>query len=117
MSQQFQAKQLSDALSNSIGTLYKLEGFGLVFIFIGTLFLLSALFVGNTITSYIIAALGSLIILVVLYFFYTRDIKSLQKAQMNIQKNKEVIDTFQEAAIQMSDLAYDLHTVTNAHAQ
>jgi uncharacterized membrane protein YcjF (UPF0283 family) len=103
---------LSDAISSPIIKAYKAGGLGLTFIFIGTFLLLAALFFhqGSWI-SYLSATLGTLMILAVLYLFYIKDIRQLQELSQKINRNKELIDTIQKAAIEMTDLSYELQAL------
>ena len=109
-------KPLSESLSNPIIKSYKAGGLGLVFVFLGTLLLLLALYIGKGILCYLVAALGSLMILSVLYLFYFQDIKKLKDLNASIKNNRELIDTVQAAAIQMTDLAYDLQALAFKNA-
>lgn len=105
-----------DSISNSIAKLYREGNYALVLVFIGTLFLLVALFFGHNIVGYTIGALGCITILTVLYFFYTRDIRPLKQENDNMQRNQAIVDTFQEAANQLARTANDLHTFTIIYA-
>lgn len=109
-------KPLSEAISGPIIKAYRAGGFGLVFVFIGTLLLLVALFFGGGLIGDVIGILGCLMILTVLYLFYFQSIKPLKDINERIQRNQELIDTVQETAIQMTDLAYDLQALAFKHA-
>jgi len=109
-------KPLSEALSEPLVKAYKVGGYGLVFVFAGTMLLLVALFFGEGILRYFVGVLGALMILAVLGLFYFQDIKKLVDANKNIQKNQELIDTVQETAIQMTDLAYTLQALAFKNA-
>lgn len=116
LSKENKVKNLSEAISAPIIDSYKAGGLGLVFAFLGTLLLLIALFSGKGVYGYIFGILGSLMILAVLCLFYFRDIKKLKDINDSIEKNKELIDNVQEAAIQMTDLAYGLQSLAFKHA-
>jgi hypothetical protein len=109
-------KPLSEALSEPLVKAYKVGGYGLVFVFAGTMLLLVALFFGEGILRYFVGVLGASMILAVLGLFYFQDIKKLVDANKNIQKNQELIDTVQETAIQMTDLAYTLQALAFKNA-
>lgn len=109
-------KPLSEALSEPLVKAYKVGGYGLVFVFAGTMLLLVALFFGEGILRYFVGVLGALMILAVLGLFYFQDIKKLVDVNENIQKNQELIDTVQETAIQVTDLAYTLQALAFKNA-
>jgi type II secretory pathway component PulJ len=109
-------KPLSEALSEPLVKAYKVGGYGLVFVFAGTMLLLVALFFGEGILRYFVGMLGALMILAVLGLFYFQDIKKLVDVNRNIQKNQELINTVQETAIQMTDLAYTLQALAFKNA-
>lgn len=109
-------KPLSEAISDPILKAYKAGGYGLVFVFTGTLMLLVTLFVERGIFSFILAVLGTIMILAVLYLFYFQDIKKLKDLHTSMQQNQELIDTVQATAIQMTDLAYDLQALSFKYA-
>ncbi len=48
-------------------------------------------------------------------FFYFQSIRPLQSAEAQIERNKEIVNTVQESAIQMADLASNLHKLTIMH--
>jgi hypothetical protein len=109
-------KPLSEALSEPLVKAYKVGGYGLVFVFAGTMLLLVALFFGDGILRYFLGALGALMILAVLGLFYFQDIKKHIDVNRNIQKNQELINTVQETAIEMTDLAYTLRALAFKNA-
>lgn len=109
-------KPLSEALSDPIVKAYSVGGYGLVFVFAGTLLLLIALFFGQGIFHYFVGVLGALMILAVLALFYFQDIKKLVDVNRNIRRNEELINTVQETAIQMTDLAYTLQSLAFKNA-
>ena len=109
-------KPLSDAISAPIVDAYKAGGLGLTLVFVGTLLLLSTLLFGGSITAYVIGILGALIILTVLYLFYFQSIKPLKDLNDRVKKNQETINTVQQAAIQMTDLAYNLQSLAFKNA-
>lgn len=111
-----EVKPLSDALSEPLVKAYKAGGYGLVFIFSGTILLLIALFSGEGILRYLVGIIGALMILAVLALFYFQDIKKLVDVNKNISKNEELINTVQETAIYMTDLAYTLQALAFKNA-
>jgi hypothetical protein len=116
MNRESSVKPLSDAIATPILKAYKAGGFGLVFVFVGTLLLLVALFFGEGLPRYIAAAVGTLMIFFVLVLFYFQDIKKLQQASVTINRNAELVDTIQQTAIEMTDLASHLQSLAFKHA-
>jgi len=110
-------KPLSNAIAIPIVRAYRAGGFGLVFVFVGTLLLLTAMFVGKGPTGYIVATVGTIMIIFVLILFYLQDIKKLQQAGDNIKRNSELVDTIQNTAIKMTDLASHLQSLAFKHAE
>ena len=109
-------KRLSDALASPILKAYKAGGFGLVLVFVGTLLLLAAMFFGEGLPRYIAATIGTLMILLVLLLFYLQDIRKLQQASDSIKSNAELVDTIQQTAIELTDLASHLQSLAFKHA-
>lgn len=107
---------LLSGLSAPVERLYKTDGYGLVFTVIGTFLLLVSLFSEKGIIGYVIGALGTLMIVVALYFFYKRDFSKIRNLNRAIQSNKDIVDIVQKAAIEMTDLAYDFHEVTGKYS-
>jgi hypothetical protein len=58
---------------------------------------------------------GVFIVLVLVFFFYFQSIKPLQYMAAQIARNKEIVNTIQESAIQMADLASNLNKLTITH--
>lgn len=109
-------KPLSEALSEPIVRAYKVGGYGLAFVFAGTLLLIISLFFGQDIFRYVISGIGSLMILTVLALFYFQDIKRLKDISDDIKENKDLIDTVQETAIQMTELSSTLQSLAFKNA-
>jgi len=107
---------LLSGLSAPVERLYKTAGYGLVFTVIGTFLLLISLFSEKSVVGYAIGALGSLMILIVLYFFYKRDYSKIRNLNRAVQSNKDIVDIVQKAAIEMTDLAYDFHEVVGKYS-
>lgn len=105
------------ALSAPIVKAYKAGGYGLVFVFVGTMLLLLALFFGKGALGYVVGVVGAFMILAVLGLFYIQDIKKLRDVNNTIRRNQEPIDTVQETAIQMTDLAYTLQALAFKNAE
>ena len=110
-------KPLSEAISIPIIKAYRVGGFGLVFIFIGTLLLLTAFLFNTNFVSYLSAGVGTLLILVVLLFFYFQSIRPLMQFSQTIQLNRATIDAVQTTAIQLTELISDLQSLAFKHAE
>jgi hypothetical protein len=109
-------KPLADAIAIPILKAYKAGGLGLVFVFTGTFLLLVALFFGAGVSRYIVAVVGTCMIFLVLVFFYLQDIRKLQQAHERIEYNRDLVNTIQQTAIEMTDLAYTLQALAFKHA-
>jgi hypothetical protein len=108
-------KPISDAISGPVIKAYTAGGYGLVTVMVGVILLL----VGGLLHSgpgYAIAAIGTAMIFAFLYFFYVHDVKRLRDVSRQITDNKELIDTVQLMAIEMTDLAHDLQALAFKHA-
>lgn len=116
MQKEIYIKPLSEAIATPILKAYKAGGFGLVLIFLGTLLLLATMFFGNGLPRYICAIVGTLMIFLVLILFYFQDIKKLKQAGDSIDNNAELVDTIQQTAIEMTDLASHLQSLAFKHA-
>lgn len=117
MSNETYIKPLSDAIASPIMKAYRAGGFGLVLIFVGTLLLLATMFFGQGLPRYIVAIVGTLMIFSVLILFYFQDIKKLKQASKSIDLNAELVDTIQQTAIEMTDLASHLQSLAFKHAE
>ena len=110
-------KPLSDAISKPITDAYKVGGLGLSFLTLGAILMLIAFFWNDkTILTYFIFGIGTILIFATLAYFYFNDLRKLLKAQNAIQQNKELIDTIQQTAIEMTEFAYTLQALTFKHA-
>ena len=109
-------KPLSDALSGGIAKVYKLGGLGLTFIFVGSLLLLTSALIPRGPLSYVLAGVGLVLILVVVFLFYQREIRPMRNAQESVIANAELVDTVQETALEMTALANHLQALSFKHA-
>ncbi len=110
-------KKLSDSISTPIVRAYKAGGYGLTFLTVGSLFLLiAAIFNLDNWPRYLLAGVGILLIFPVLILFYFKDIKKLSELNKNIKSNKDMIDTVQNTAIEMTELANNLQALAFKYA-
>jgi ABC-type multidrug transport system fused ATPase/permease subunit len=117
MSKAVNVKPLSEAISTPIMAAYKAGGLGLSFLTLGAIMMLIAFFWNDRgVLAYITLSVGVILIFATLAFFYFKDLRKLVKAQNSIQKNKELIDTIQQTALEMTELAYTLQSLTFKHA-
>ncbi len=105
-------KLLSEAISSPIIKAHQEGGLALVFILIGTLLMLGAFFFGISIFGVASLVIGSLIILVIVSFFYFQSIRPLQQLNAQIKRNQEIIDTVQSYALKMAEMTRDFNKLT-----
>lgn len=109
-------KPLSEALLEPLVNAHKVGIYGLAFGLVGTMLLVATLFLEERILRYLIGALGASIILMALGLFYFQTTKKLIDVNRSIQKKQELINTVQETAIQMTDLAYTIQALAFKNA-
>lgn len=93
--------KFSDNLAVSIEKLYRAGGFALVFIFIGILAMLTGHFFGGPLSNWIFG-IGALLNIVCLGFFLYVQLSGPIKARQAIQENKEMMDSIQEIALELT---------------
>ena len=117
MSKLADIKPLSDAISTPITQAYKAGGLALTLLTLGAILMLIAFFSSNReALTYVIFGVGAVLIFATLAFFYFKDMRKLVRAQTSVQKNKELLDTIQRTAIEMTELAFTLQSLTFKHA-
>jgi hypothetical protein len=104
-------KPLAEVIGAPIFKAYKAGGVGLVLVCMGTLLLLAALFWGAGTLRYLLATVGTCLVLFVLVLFYFQDIHKLKQASESIESNRDLVDAIQQTAIDMTDLAYSLQSL------
>jgi ABC-type multidrug transport system fused ATPase/permease subunit len=109
-------KPLAEVIGVPILKAYQAGSVGLVLVCMGTLLLLAALFWGAGALRYILATVGTFMVLLVLVLFYLQDIRKLKQASESIESNRDLINAIQQTAIEMTDLAYDLQSLTFRYA-
>jgi len=109
--------KLSDAFGAPIVSAYKAGGFGLAFLVLGASLLLAAFrWNDRGIFTYLILGVGILLITSTLTLFYFKDLKKLMNAHKAIKRNAELIDTIQQTALEMTELADSLQALVFKHA-
>lgn len=109
-----QIKALSDALAEPLTKAYRVGGFGLAFLLLGGLLLLTASLVPRTefsIPIALAASVGLILILLPCYFFYVREIRPIARAHEAVRQNAEFIDTIQKTAMSMTESALLIQAV------
>jgi hypothetical protein len=110
-------KALSEALYGSANQAYTASGFGLSFLISGALLMVTAfLWPTKRMISYTMMFIGSALIFFTCIIFYLRNVKPLLNIRNNIQQNKELIDTVQKSALEMTELASNLQSLAFKHA-
>jgi hypothetical protein len=109
-------KKLSEGISTPVLRAYKAGGYGLAFLTMGCLFLVIAAVFLNEWPRYLLASAGTVLIAPVLVLFYLQDIKKLGDLHRGIKGKKNMIDTVQTTAIEMTELASNLQAFAFKHA-
>jgi hypothetical protein len=110
-----EVRRFSDALGEPLIKAYRLGGFGLAFLLLGAFLLASAAAVSGPL-GYVLAGLGLILVVVPCYFFYVKEIRPIARAQRAAKREAEVIDSVQDAALEMTRTADALSwlALTNA---
>jgi ABC-type multidrug transport system fused ATPase/permease subunit len=109
-------KSLSDAVMEPITKAYRIGGFGLAFLLLGALLMLTATFVTASSLSYSLVFVGFILVVLPCYFFYVKEIRPISRAQRAVGQSTEMIDAVQETAISMTELALELQALAFKHA-
>jgi hypothetical protein len=108
--------RLSDALSEPLTKAYRIGGFGLAFLLLGAIFLTASAATPRGLLSYLIAAVGVVLVVVPCYFFYVKEIRPIKAAQTQVSSNAELIDSVQTAALTTTLAAYELQSLAYRYA-
>jgi len=111
-------KPLSEAIFEPLNRAYKAGGFGLAILSLGALLMLLAYFwkeEGPFRLLFLFS--GLLMVMLPAGFFYLKDIRPLLRAQNSVEQNKELIDSVQRTAIELTELASDLQSLAFKHAK
>ena len=109
-----QVKLLADAISTPIIKAYTTGGYGLSLLTVGAVLLV--LDVVSPERNYLAAIVGTVVIASVLAFFWFHGIRTLRQAQKSIHDNRELLNSIQGTAIQMTELSSHLQSLAFKHA-
>jgi hypothetical protein len=109
-------RPLSDALSEPLTKAYRVGGFGLAFLVLGAIFLATSAVSSRGALSYLVAAVGLLLVAVPCYFFYVKEIRPIASVQRQVKRNEELLNLIQEAAYKMTLTAYELQLLASRYA-
>jgi hypothetical protein len=111
-----QVKLLSDAIIEPITKAYRVGGFGLAFLLLGAIMILLGALISLGDFVYPLAFAGLLLIIIPCYFFYAREIRPVSAAKKLTAQNREMIDTVQATAIEITNLTLVLQALAFKHA-
>lgn len=112
-----EVRRFSDAISEPLVKAYRLGGFGLAFLVLGAIFLAASVAAPSGSLTYLVASVGFLLIVVPCYFFYVKEIRPLASAQRTVRRESELLDSVQDAALEMTRAAYDLQALALTNAR
>lgn len=108
--------RLSDSLTNSFTRLYRIGGLALVFVFIGTLTMLTGHLFPGALPGPIFA-IGALVTIVCLVFFLYTQVQGPLRAVKAIRDNEETIDALQDVSLELTRFAWAIQSFTFKHVQ
>ena len=110
-------KPLSDAISEPLRKAYVAGGFGLALLTLGAALMLTAFFWQQQgPVRYVILATGLVLVLFTLAYVYLKELRRLSKVQASVKSNKEMLDTIQLTAVELTELVFDLQSLAFKHA-
>jgi hypothetical protein len=109
--------RLSDTLSEPLTKAYRIGGFGLAFLLLGAIFLTASAAAPRGLLSYVVAAVGVVLVVVPCYFFYVKEIRPIKAAQTQVRSNAELIDSVQAAALTTTRAAGELQALAFKYAE
>jgi hypothetical protein len=110
-------KPLSEAIFEPLNRAYKLGGFGLAFLALGSFLMLAAFFLpARGILPYLVLFAGFVMIVLVSLLFYLKDIRPIYAAQRSVEQNSELIDVVQKTALEMTRLASNMEALAFKHS-
>lgn len=106
-------KSLSKAIEAPLTAAHRAGGLALTFLTLGTILMLVAFFASDRAPlTYAVFFTGVGLIATTLTYFYFKAMHKLIAARESVKKNKELIDSIQQAAWEMTELAYTLQSLT-----
>jgi hypothetical protein len=117
MSELAKIEPLSKAVATPLERAYRAGGLGLSLLTLGAILMLVAYVYGKRgLVSHAVLALGAMLILSVLVYFYIGDMRKLVGARKKIRENKELVDTVQQTAVEATQLALHLQSLAFKYA-
>jgi len=111
------ARPLADALSSPLVDAYRVGGFGLAFLLLGSAMLSGAGLTDTSLVSYILVVAGLILILIPCYFFYIKEVRPIGRARQAVARNEEIINEMQRAAMSTTQLGLMLQAVVYKHSK
>jgi hypothetical protein len=110
-------KHVSDGVSAPLLKAYGAGGFGLAFLTLGAILMLTAFFLNQPgPVRYTVLAVGALLTFFTLIYVYVKELSPLKRAQAAVIENKDMIDAIQKAAIELTYLASDFQSLAFKNA-
>ena len=111
----------TDAIGKMLKELYDRGGTKLAVLGLGAVVMLGAFIYGQSAGAsrpfgHVFLFTGFLLIAFALVFTWLQELRPLADAQAKLQSNKDMIDTIQIAAVDLSDLALELQTLAVKHS-
>lgn len=108
---------LSEALAAPLEKLHRAGGLQLVFVFVGTLLMLAgALIEMERVNSLFISLSGGVVLGLSMIYFYYSQIQPVRRVREQIKRDAKLIDTAQDAAVELVKTADLLQDLTFKHA-
>ena len=97
--------KLGSAVLDPIIKGYKAGGAALALILVGTVLLLAAVAKGPSVTSYVAAGSGAIVIIAILARVYFFELKDARRAAKTLKDNQDLLNSIQESAIQLTEIS------------
>lgn len=110
-------RSLSDALMGPLISAYRVGGFGLTFLCLGTALLGGAGFVAESWSRTVMLVVGVLSILGPAYLFLDKEVRPIGRARRAVERNSELLNQIQSAALSISRTGASMQTLIFKHAQ
>ena len=111
-------KHVSDGVSAPLLRAYGAGGFGLAFLTLGAILMLTAFFLNQCQGRFATrcSPWARLLTFFTLIYVYVKELSPLKRAQAAVTENKDMIDTIQQAAIELTYLASDFQSLAFKNA-
>jgi hypothetical protein len=110
-------KSIADATTEPLRKAYLAGGFGLSLLTLGAILMLTAFFLNHRdVITYVLLSTGVFLVLFTVLYVYFKELHRLVKVHASIKSNKELIDTVQRTAVELTGLASDLQALAFKHA-